>query len=436
MTLTIPAPRRLAVLIAAMALVTGALFLLLRTPEPAGPPHEASAVTVVPGASAEARITTLQRAVREAPRNVDAATALAQAYLQRVRETGDPSFYARADGVLARARRLSPSDPAVLTTAGTLALARHDFRGARSLGEAARHAAPESTLPDAVLVDAYVELGRYDDAARTLQRMVDVKPTLAAYARVSYLRELLGDQPGAVRAMRLAVAAGSGAAENVAYVQTLLGDLELRRGRSDAAARAYREALAVFPSHLPAQAGLARVDAAAGRLRPAIARLQRVVDRLPLPEYVTALGETQLAAGRAAEARRTLALVGAEERLLQAAGVNTDIDLALFDAEHGDARRAVSLARAGWEAAPSVRSADALAAALTAAGRGEEALRWARRALALGWREPAVLEHAARAAYAAGQDRLARRWIRAALRGADALSPWRAMRARRLEASL
>jgi tetratricopeptide (TPR) repeat protein len=436
MTLTFPAPRRLAVLAAALALVTGALLLLLRTPEPARAPSDASPVTVAPGASTEARIATLQRAVREAPRDVGSATALAQAYLQRVRETGDPSFYARADGVLARARRLAPADPAVLTTAGTLALARHDFRGALRDGEAARRAAAESTLPGAVLTDAYVELGRYDDAARTLQRMVDVKPTLAAYARVSYLRELLGDLPGAVEAMRLAVAAGSGAAENVAYVQTLLGDLELRRGRPGAAERSYREALAVFPSHLPAQAGLARVDAAAGRLRPAIARLQRVVERLPLPEYVVALGETQLAAGRTAEARETLALVGAQERLLQAAGVNTDVDLALFEAEHGDARRAVTLARAGWAAAPSVRSADAMAAALTAAGRGEEALRWARRALATGWREPAVLEHAARAAHAAGEDRLARRWITAALDGADALSPWRAARARALEQQL
>ena len=435
MSFPLPAPRRLAVLAAALALVTGALFALMRTPEPANAPGDGSAVTVA-GRSAKARIASLERTVRESPRNVEAATGLAQAYLQMARETDDPSFYTRADEVLARARRIAPADGGVLTATGTLALARHDFRGAQRDGEAAHRAAPDSTLPDAVLADAYIELGRYDDAARTLQHMVDAKPTLAAYARVSYLRELSGDLPGAVEAMRLAVAAGSGAAENVAYVQTLLGDLELRRGRRVAAERSYREALAVLPSHLRAQAGLARIDGAAGRLGPAIERLQRIVNRLPLPELTVALGETQLAAGRTAEARRTLALVPAQERREQAAGVNTDVDLALFEAEHGDARRAVSLARAGWAAAPSIRSADALAAALTAAGEGDEALRWARRALATGWREPAVLEHAARAAHAAGEDRLARRWITAALDGADALSPWRAARARALQREL
>jgi tetratricopeptide (TPR) repeat protein len=438
MTLSLLHPRRLAVLAIALAVVTAALALLMRTPGP-GPapaPQAVGAAALAPGASTEERIAALQRAARDQPRSAPAATALAQAYLQRARETGDPSWYVKADGLLDRARRLSPRDPAVLAASGTLALARHDFRGALRDGEAARRAAPDSTLADPVLVDALVELGRYGAAAAALQRSIDAKPTLAGYARASYLRELRGDLAGAAEAMRLAVAAGSGAAENVAYVGTLLGDLELRRGRRDAARRAYREALAVFSGHVPAQAGLARVDAAAGRLDAAIDRLRPIVGRLPLPEYVVALGETQLAAGQRAEARRTLALVGAQERLLQAAGVNTDVDLALFEAEHGAPRRAVALARAGWAQAPSVRSADALAAALTAAGRGEDALRWSNRALRLGWREPTVLEHAARAAHAAGRYDLARARVRAALRGADALSPWRAARARRLEASL
>jgi tetratricopeptide (TPR) repeat protein len=436
MTLTLPEARRLLVLAAALAIVTGVLALLVGRTEAPPAPAAADLPAVPPGASTEARIAALQRAAREAPRSAPAATALAHAYLQRARETGDPSWYAKAGGLVDRARSVAPRDPAVLTSAGTLALARHDFRGALRDGEAARRAAPDSTLPSGVLVDANVELGRYAAAASELQRMVDAKPTLAAYARVSYLRELVGDLPGAARAMRLAVAAGSGSAENVAFVATLLGDLELRRARPAAAARAYREALAVFPGHAPAEAGLARVDAAAGRLAPAIARMERVVARLPLPEHVVALGELQLAAGRGADARRTLALVAAQERLLAAAGVDTDVDLALFEAEHGDARRAVRLARAGWRDAPSVRSADALAAALTAAGRGREALPWARRALRLGWREPAVLEHAARAAHAAGRDDLARRWVRGALRGRDALSPWRAARAERLERAL
>ena len=72
--------------------------------------------------------------------------------------------------------------------------------------------------------------------------------------------------------------------------------------------------------------------------------------------------------------RRDYQLVGAETRLLQANGVNTDAELALFEADHGDPAQAVDLAARAWAAAPSVRSADAYSWALSAAGRDGEAL--------------------------------------------------------------
>jgi hypothetical protein len=77
--------------------------------------------------------------------------------------------------------------------------------------------------------------------------MVDRKPDLAAYARVSYFRELHGDLGGARDALERALSAGGEAAENVAYVDTLLSHVDLLRGRLHLAAREAREALARFP---------------------------------------------------------------------------------------------------------------------------------------------------------------------------------------------
>src|SRR5205085_5978529 len=131
-------------------------------------------------------------------------------------------------------------DPGALTERAALELSRHDFRAGLADAERARRLAPQVVAPYGALVDALVELGRYRAAGRALQAMVDRRPDLAAYARVSYFRELHGDLGGAAAAMRLAVSAGSGAAENTAYVQSLLGDLELARGRVGAAALAYR----------------------------------------------------------------------------------------------------------------------------------------------------------------------------------------------------
>jgi hypothetical protein len=75
--------------------------------------------------------------------------------------------------------------------------------------------------------------------------------------------------------------------------------------------------------------------------------------------------------------------------------VNTDVEFALFEADHGSPRRALALARAAWAKAPSVRSADALGWALTRSGRPADGRSWARRALALGTKEPSFLAHAA-----------------------------------------
>jgi tetratricopeptide (TPR) repeat protein len=382
-----------------------------------------------PSATTDERIAILQATVRAQPRRADGYTLLAGAYRQKVRETGDASYYAKAGGLVARALRLAPGDPAALTERAALEASRHDFSGALRDALAARRAAPEVDKPFGVLVDALVELGRYRAAAGALQEMVDRRPDLAAYARVSYFRELHGDLGGAAAAMRLAVSAGSGAAENTAYVQSLLGDLELVRGRVSAAALAYRQALALVPRYAPAEAGLARVESARGRLPAAIGRLRGVVARLPLPQYVVALGETELAAGRRAAARRDLALVRVEQRLLAANGVNTDVDVALFEADHGSPARAVALARRAWASAPSVRSADALGWALTRVGKARAGAHWARRALRLGSRDPMFLYHAGMAAKAAGERSSAARRLRGALAANPRFSPLSAPRA-------
>jgi tetratricopeptide (TPR) repeat protein len=385
-----------------------------------------------PGDSTDVRIGKLQATVRAQPRRADGYTLLAGAYLQKVRETGDASFYSRAGAAVDRALSLAPGDPAALTKRSALALARHDFRGGLSDAQRARAQAPQVNKPYGVLVDALVELGRYDDAGRALQQMVDRRPDLAAYARVSYFRELHGDLDGAVRAMRAAVSAGGDVPENEAYVRSLLGALELQRGRLDAAAISFRAAVQAVPAYVPGEAGLAKVDVAHGDLGRAIRRLRAIVARLPLPEHVVALAEAEQAAGRTAASRRDLDLARAEQHLLTRSGVNTDTETAIFEADHGSPERAVSLARRAWKAAPSVRSADALGWALTRAARAREALPWAARALKLGSRDPSFLLHAGLAARAGGKRELAADRLAGAWSGRAALT---AGAQRRLEAA-
>jgi tetratricopeptide (TPR) repeat protein len=384
-------------------------------------------------ASTDERLEALRAAIRERPRTVDGHVLLAATELQGVRETGDPAGYVRAERAIARALQLRPGDQGALTERAQLELARHDFRAGLRDAQAARRADPAVIRPYGPLVDAHVELGRYDDARRALQAMLDRKPEYAGFTRLSYVRELHGDLPGALEALRAARTAGAGTAESAAFAGALAGGLELHRGRVRTAERHFREALATFPDSGPAQLGLARVEAARGRLGPAIRRLRSLVgpaggsagDLLPLAEL-------ELAAGRRLAAHGHLARARAHQRDETRNGVDVSVERALLEADHGDPDEALALAREGLRGAPrGVRAQHALGWALTRAGQPEEGLRHARRSLRLGWRDPLPLLHAGLAAEAAGEPRPAARWLRRALQGRAWLGPWQAAKADR-----
>src|SRR6185436_19174759 len=123
----------------------------------------------------------------------------------QARVTADPSYYPKAQGVLRRSLGLERDDNfAAMVGMAALAAARHDFAGALRWGEQAKSINPYNGNVYGVIGDAQVELGRYRDAFATFQTMVDTRPGVASYARVSYARELMGDVPGAVQAMEAA----------------------------------------------------------------------------------------------------------------------------------------------------------------------------------------------------------------------------------------
>jgi tetratricopeptide (TPR) repeat protein len=361
-------------------------------------------------------------AVRAAPGSADARALLGDAYVTKARATGDPSLYARADRVLSGALRRDPRNVAALVGAGTLAGLRHDFREQLRLGLEAKRVAPALARPYTVIADAQIELGMYRDAAGSIQRLVNIKPGLPAYARVSYYRELTGDPAGAVRAMRFAASAG-GAPQSLAYVQALTGNLELARGRVAAARDAYMASLRTVPDFSDALEGLARVDAARGDPRRSAARLRRLAPSQPPARALAFLAELELGAGQDRAARRHLRAAAAKFERDRAGGGLPDAESVLFEANHGQSGRAVRLGRRVWREKPSIRSADALGWALTRAGRPREGLVWTRRALRTGSLDPMFRLHAGVATARAGRGREAAKQFALALKGEAALSP-------------
>jgi tetratricopeptide (TPR) repeat protein len=343
-------------------------------------------------------------------------SALALGYLQQARQTGDPAFYGRAEASLRRAQAASPDHPDVLIGLGTLALARHDFAAALDLGQRAIARAPYRAAAHGVAVDALVELGRYDEAASVLQRMLDLRPDQASYSRASYLRELHGDLAGAVEAMELAVDSGSLGAESTEWARVHLGHLHFARGDLEAAESTYQQTLAYLPGYAHATAGLARVAAARGDHAAAIRLYRAATASVPFPEYLVQLADVYRAVGQIDPAEQQEGLVRAMQRLQAASGVDTDLEAAVLDADRGvDVERAVDRLRAQARQRYSVPVADALAWALHARGDCHEADVHARQALRLGTRDALTRFHAGRIALCLGDEDRARALLSEAL---------------------
>ena len=363
-----------------------------------------------PRTDGEKAIAFAQGALAAAPGDPRLMAALASAYLARVRETYDPTLYTKASALLDRADELAPLDADVAIASGNLALSRHDFAAALHWGLIARTAAPARPAAYGVLTDAYVELGRYAEAVDAAQRMVDLRPDLASYSRVSYLRELHGDLDGAIDAMRRAVDAGAPRTEGAAWSEVQLGTLYLAKGDLASAERAYENALQRVDGYVFALAGQAKVRAARGDLAGAAALDTQAAQRLPVPDFVIALAELHERLGDATRADQDAELVSAMEQLLKANGVRTDVDLALFDADHGlRLPDALAAARAEYAIRPSVTVAMTLAWTEYKNGDLAAASAHAAEALRLGWRDPTAVRRAAAIADAAGDVSLARR---------------------------
>lgn len=416
---------------AAAFVLVGVLSAACASSVPSAPPASAPSVpptvqaTPVPDAvpsrapatesPTQALIEFLIERIAADPTDGDAQLELGFALVQRIRETADASLYAPAEAAFVEASRLLPADPRPLIGIGGLRLGRHEFAAALEAGQAALEADPTSASAANVVVDALVELGRYEEAFAAVEALAAGSADLSSLARLSYARELQGDLPGALAAMQLAADSPGLAAENTAFALAIVGQLQRLTGDPDAARSSYERALELVPDHAPSIAGLGRLAVGDGDLGAARGYFERAAAILPLPEYVIALGETLEAAGDTTGARRQYDLARAEIALFRASGVVTDLELSLFEADHGDAAEALRLAEAAYAMTPTVRAADALAWALHRSGRDAEAWKRAEEALRLGSREPLLQYHAGAIAASIGETEVARRHLEAAL---------------------
>lgn len=439
----IPTPLKWSAAVCLALILTSALGGMLGLAKGQAPPSAQGDQTGVresraTSLSTTGRIEDLQAWLRTHPADGEAFSQLGDSYLQRARETADPSYYTRAEAALTKALELDPNDFEAMISLGALALSRHQFPDALAWAERARTINPYRSAIDGIVGDAQLELGNYDAAFDAYQAMMDRRPDLASYSRVSYARELLGDTDGAITAMRQAVKLGPRAGENTAWSRVQLGNLYASYTGDLAAAEAeYRRALADSPGYVHAQAGLARLSAARGEYGAAATIYESLVTVMPLPEFIIALGDLYTVDGRSDEAARQYALVRAVQELNRVNGVDADLELTLFDADHNfDLTEALERARAQFAHRPSIKTGDALAWTLFKSGDSGAAQSASEQALRLGTRDPQLAFHAGMIAHQRGDASGAREHLRRAVSVSPGHSILHVMQARQILAEL
>lgn len=417
--------------------VSGGIGVAKTSNQQSSPTSPTSVERVVPnsGQDLDSSIAALQATLRRLPNDHGSWANLSVAYVEQARITGVPSYYEKADAAAARSFAIQPQEnfPALAAQAAIEA-ARHNFSGALINAEEALAINPRDLGALAIRIDALNELGRYPEQLRALQAADRLQPSTAIAARYSYAFELRGDLDRASDILLRAADAGLRA--DKAYTLTLRADILRKQGHLVAAGRDLATAREAVPTYLPALVSSARLKTARGDLDGAVLTWQAVVAQQPLPEYLTELGELLQHLDRADEADAQFAVVRTTITLLNSVGVGTDLETALFEADHGSAAQSLVQAREEWARRQSVHVADALAWALHGVGRDVEALAKARAATRLNSPEAKFWIHRGTIEAALGMTSQGRSHLQRGLATDPGMSPWQRDRALATLASL
>ncbi|WP_051105128.1 tetratricopeptide repeat protein [Catelliglobosispora koreensis] len=419
--------RRLLLIVAGLAAgVTVAGSLIWRpdtTPAPARPGD--------PGVALEAAGAKLRERLTRLPTDAGGWASLGMVHVQLARVTDGASHYPLAQQAFDKSLSARPhgNEPA-LTGLSALAAAKHDFAAAASYAENALAADGFSAAAAGALADAYIELGRYDEGFAAVQKMADLRPDTASYARASYSFELRGDT---VRARELMAKATQTAEDPSELVFALQHEADLAVAAHDlpAAQALLDRASQLYGQYVPVLYGRAKLAAAQANLPEAITLMRDVTTRQPLPGYVSYLSGLLTASGDRDAAAQAHTLMRAAGQLS-----GPDTDRVLFEAEHGDPAAAVAMGRQLYAQRPSIAVADALAWALHHAGQDAEAATHAGLALRLGTKDPLMIYHRAVIFKALGRTAEAQAGLREALTLNPAFSPVHAPAARAALAEL
>ncbi len=387
-------------------------------PDASLPANQRLALAPLTGTTqADKSVTEAQKIVRENRGKDDLWVILGRAWVRKARESADPGFYLNADACAEIVLERSPDQNLALDLRGLVLLNGHKFDEARALAVQVTSRHPEDPMAWGTLSDAYLEMGRYDEATAAAQTMVDLKPNLPSYSRASHLQWLRGDVVSAKETVRRALDSGRAAKtdpEPGAWVFVQAATMFWHDGDFDGADAGFDKALERIGDYAPANVGKGRVAMAKGDHRRAAELFERAWKVSPLVETAWLLGDAKDAMGDKQGAEAAYALVVREGRRTDPRTLS--LYLSTKDRNAAEVEEALRLARAEYEVRKDITSEDALAWAYYRAGRIAEAKASILKARRLGTPDARLIFHEGAIRIAAGDVKQGKRLVADALK--------------------
>lgn len=204
--------------------------------------------------------TKLIQKIKSDPSDIKSRNSLVAIYLQEARASGNFGYYDKAAlNCVQAVLKKDANNFEAITFKAMIFLSQHHFAEGLKLATQIQKTYSYNAFVYGILVDANVELGNYKAALDDADKMISIRPDIRSYSRISYLREIYGDIPGAIEAMKLAVDAGPPGSESTEWARVQLGKLYEQRGETEYADMHYTISLENRPGYPYALAGLARV---------------------------------------------------------------------------------------------------------------------------------------------------------------------------------
>ncbi|WP_375491370.1 tetratricopeptide repeat protein [uncultured Nostoc sp.] len=350
-------------------------------------------------------ISVYEEKVAQSPDSSIFLRLLADQYLRRFREIADIDDVLRAEQAARRSLALQPrhNEVSSMLLASAL-LSQHQFRSAL---EVLNNSSVDNPNIVSLRASIQMELGNYEATHQLLQNLAQEKSNSGHNAVVARYLELTGNLASARQlldeAMREMDSFYTTSAETRAWFHVRTGDLAFAVGDFALSEQRYREAFDLFPRHIAAFTGLARLYAAQHRWQNVLNITNQGIELMPLVETLGYKADAQVALLDQKGAAETEDLIGVVAYLSKVKGIY-DRAMAVYYTEHGiHLPEALQIARAEVAVRDDVYAEDTLAWAAAANGQWEEAQQAAQRATRFGTEDALLQFHAGMIAFHLGK---------------------------------